>query len=139
MPYPEAMVAPMREELVEVGFSELTSADEVEQWMADASGSALLVINSVCGCAAGNARPAVRIAVQHTAKPTRLATVFAGQDVDAVAKARGFFADVPPSSPSMALFKDGALVHFIPRHMIEGRDANAIAFELVEAFDKYCA
>lgn len=138
MPYDPMLVAPMREELTRIGIDELLTADEVAGWMDEKSGSGLLIINSVCGCAAGQARPAIGIALQHSTKPDRVATVFAGQDVEATAKARGYFADLPPSSPSVALFKDGELVHFLPRHRIESRDAQAIAFELVEAFDEHC-
>lgn len=138
MPYDPMLVAPMREELTRIGVTELLTADEVDGWMSDKASSGLLIINSVCGCAAGQARPAINIALQHTTKPDRVATVFAGQDVEATATARGYFADLPPSSPSMALFKDGELVHFLPRHRIESRDAQSIAFELVEAFDEHC-
>jgi len=102
-------------------------------------GTKLVFVNSVCGCAAGQARPALRIALQHTASPAHSGTVFAGQDLDATSKVRDYFVDVPPSSPSIGLFKDGALVHFVPRHMIENRDAQAIAFDLVTAFDEHCA
>ncbi len=99
----------------------------------------MLVINSVCGCAAGQARPGVRAALEHSVRPDRLGTVFAGQDVEAAAKARGYFADIPPSSPSLALFKDGELAYFMPRHRIENRSAQEVASDLVEAFDRYCA
>ncbi|RMH18897.1 MAG: BrxA/BrxB family bacilliredoxin [Acidobacteria bacterium] len=137
--YSPLLVKPMRDELTGIGFRELTTAEEVDQWMAEKEGTALLVINSVCGCAAGMARPGVRLALEHPARPQRLATVFAGQDAEATARARGYFADIPPSSPSMALFKDGELVYFVPRHRIEGRDAEAVAQDLRAAFDQYCA
>lgn len=139
MPYDPAMVQPMRDELVHAGVQELRSGADVENWMKNQKGTALLVINSVCGCAAGQARPGVRLALQHPKKPDRVATVFAGQDSEATQKARSYFADVPPSSPSMALFKDGELVHFVPRHMIEDRSAQAVAQNLTGAFDQFCA
>ena len=138
MPYDPMMVAPMREELTQLGVQELLTAGEVDAWFAEKSGSALLVINSVCGCAAGQARPSVALAVQNELKPDRIATVFAGQDLEATARARGYFAELPPSSPCMAMFRDGELVHFVPRHRIESRPAEAIAGELTEAFEKFC-
>ncbi len=138
MPYDPMMVQPMREELVSAGVSELRTGEDVDTFMSDKSGTAMVVINSVCGCAAGQARPGVRLALQSEKKPDRVATVFAGQDVEATAKARTYFADVPPSSPSIALFKDGELVHFVPRHMIEGRDAQAVAADLTKAFEANC-
>jgi putative YphP/YqiW family bacilliredoxin len=131
------LVNPMRAELTSVGFEELTTADEVDAFMQDKGSSALLVVNSVCGCAAGQARPGVRAAVQHAVRPRYLASVFAGQDLDATARARSFFADIPPSSPSIALFKDGELVYFVPRHRIESRSAEDVARDLTEAFDRY--
>lgn len=139
MPYDPAMVQPMRDELVQAGVQELRSGSDVDTWMKQNKGTALLVINSVCGCAAGQARPGVRLALQHPKKPDRVATVFAGQDSEATQKARSYFSDVPPSSPSMALFKDGELVHFVPRHMIEDRSAQAVAQNLTGAFDQFCA
>ena len=138
MPYDPQLVAPMRAELTQAGAQELTNPTEVDQFMDNKTGTALLVVNSVCGCAAGGARPAVALALEHSTKPDRVATVFAGQDVEATQRAREHFADFPPSSPSMALLKDGLVVHFVPRHMIEGRSAQEIAFDLVEAFDKHC-
>ncbi len=139
MPYPELMVKPMRQELTTVGFEELTNAQEVEAWMAEQDDTAFLVVNSVCGCAAGMARPGALMALDHSKRPQRLATVFAGQDVEATAAARSHFADMPPSSPSMALWKDGELVFFMPRHRIEGRDMEAVATDLKAAFDEHCA
>ena len=139
MPYPEQMVAPMRAELVEMGVQELRTASEVEDYFAVTEGTSLLLINSVCGCAAGSARPAVRLALDHDHRPDRAATVFAGQDLEATALARDLIGDVPPSSPSIALMKDGELVHFVPRHLIEGREADAVAANLVEAFSTYCS
>lgn len=139
MPYPPELVQPMREELTSAGFSELTTEADVDAFFGDKSGTALIVINSVCGCAAGAARPSVQIALQHAAnKPGKLGTVFAGQDLEATAKARSYMADYPPSSPSMALLKDGEVVHFVPRHAIEGRAAQEIAAELADAFGTHC-
>jgi putative YphP/YqiW family bacilliredoxin len=133
------MVNPMRHELTAIGFSELTTPDEVDAFMADKSGSSLLVINSVCGCAAGQARPGVRLALEGGLRPDRLVTVFAGQDAEATARARGYFAEIPPSSPSIALFKEGELVHFVPRHRIENRSATEVAEELRGAFERHLA
>ena len=139
MPYDPMLVAPMREELTRHGVQELLTAGEVDEWFGQKEGSALLIINSVCGCAAGQARPSVAVALQHAHKPDRVATVFAGQDVEATERARAHFAEFPPSSPSMVLFKDGELVHFVPRHRIESRSAQDIADELTQAFDKFSA
>jgi len=136
--YPEEIVIPMKEELTENGFSEMLSADEVEQKIND-KGTTLVVINSVCGCSAGTARPGVLMAVLNSSKkPNHLATCFAGFDIDAVKKIREHLMPYPPSSPSIALFKDGQLVHFIERHMIEGRSAQMIAENLIGAFDQHC-
>lgn len=139
MPSSPLMVLPMREELVRAGFAELRTPEEVDAFMADHDGAALLVVNSVCGCAAGMARPGVRLAVQHPTAPRRLATVFAGQDLEATARARSHFADIPPSSPSIALFKNGELVYFVPRHRIEGRSAEQVAADLTAAFERFSA
>ncbi len=136
--YPPELVAPMKSDLVNAGFSQLESAEDVEKALSNQSGTALLVFNSVCGCAAGAARPAVKLAVQNEKKPTNLLTVFAGVDKEAVAKAREFTLPYPPSSPSMAFFKDGKLVHFIERHQIEGNNAQTIAEHLKKVFDLYC-
>ena len=137
--YPEQLVAPMRGDLTNAGFKELKSASEVDQQMTDQKGTQLLVINSVCGCAAGAARPGIKWALQNSAKkPAQLTTVFAGVDTEAVAKAREYTLPYPPSSPSIALFKDGELVHFIERHHIEGRNAQMIGQHLVEVFEEYC-
>lgn len=136
--YPEQLVAPMRTDLTSAGFTELKSAEEVDTYLKN-KGTTLLVINSVCGCAAGAARPGVKWAIQHTSKkPNHLATVFAGVDKEAVAKAREHTLPYPPSSPSIALFKDGELVHFVERHHIEGRNAQMIGEHLLEVFDEYC-
>lgn len=137
--YPEQLVAPMREDLTSVGFTEFKTSDEVDQHLKDHKGTTLIVINSVCGCAAGAARPGVKWAIQQSAKkPDFLATVFAGVDTDAVAKTREYTLPYPPSSPSIALFKDGELVHFVERHHIEGRNAQMIGEHLIEVFDEYC-
>ena len=137
--YPEDLVAPMRTDLTSVGFTELKSAEEVENHLENQKGTTLLVINSVCGCAAGAARPGVKMAVNKSSKkPDSLATVFAGVDKEAVAKAREYTLPYPPSSPSIALFKDGELVHFIERHHIEGRNAEMIGNHLVQVFEEYC-
>ncbi|MEF2245901.1 MULTISPECIES: BrxA/BrxB family bacilliredoxin [unclassified Paenibacillus] len=132
------MVQPMRDELTRIGIKELRTPEEVEEHVPGAEGTALIVINSVCGCAAGQCRPGVAQALEHSVTPDHLYTVFAGQDKEATAKAREYFAPYPPSSPSIALLKDGELVHFIERHSIENRSAAEIAADLTEAFDKYC-
>lgn len=136
--YPEQLVAPMRTDLTSAGFTELKTPQDVEKQLEN-KGTTLLVINSVCGCAAGAARPGVKWALNNSSKrPDHLATVFAGVDKDAVAKAREFTLPYPPSSPAIALFKDGELVHFVERHHIEGRNAQMIGSHLVEVFDEYC-
>jgi len=135
--YPPELVAPMKEELTFAGFEDLTTAEQVDSAIT-AEGTTLVIINSVCGCAAANARPAARIAVTNDKKPTRITTVFAGVDSEAVAQARKHMLPYPPSSPSMALFKDGKIVHCIERHHIEGRPAEMIAENLAEAFNEYC-
>jgi putative YphP/YqiW family bacilliredoxin len=137
--YPEQLVAPMRADLTVAGFKELKTADEVTQSIAETKGTTLLVVNSVCGCAAGAARPGVKYAVENSAKkPNQLTTVFAGVDKDAVTKAREYTVPYPPSSPSIALFKDGELVHFIERHHIEGKNAQMIGEHLINVFEEYC-
>ena len=137
--YPEHLVAPMRQDLTSAGFQELKTAEEVEKVLNEDKGTTLVVVNSVCGCAAGAARPGVKLAVNKSAaKPDRLVTVFAGVDQDAVKKAREFFLPYPPSSPAIALFKNGELVHFVERHHIEGRNAELIANHLLGAFERYC-
>lgn len=139
MPYSPLLVKPMREELTALGVEELLTAEDVESFMEQQEGTALLVVNSVCGCAAGMARPGVRMALEGEATPDRTVSVFAGQDLEATAKARSYFPDIPPSSPSIALFKDGELVYFMPRHRIEGRSAEAVAEDLQAAFEEHCA
>ena len=131
------MVAPMKEEWTSVGFDELLTPEKVDEAIG-AEGTALVMVNSVCGCAAANARPAVIMASKHDKTPSRLTTVFAGVDTEAVAQARKHMLPYPPSSPSIALFKDGKLVHFIERHHIEGRPAEMIAENLTSAFDEFC-
>ena len=138
MNYPEEMCAPMRADLTSVGVVELRNSEEVSELLDKKEGTALVIINSVCGCAAGNARPAVKIAVKFDKKPDIFATVFAGQDVGATAKAREYMLPFPPSSPSIAVFKEGKLVHFIERHHIEGRSADMIADNLKDCFEQVC-
>lgn len=135
--YPQELTAPMEAQLVAAGFLALKSSEEVENTL-KLEGTALVVVNSVCGCAAGTARPGVIASLEGEAKPTHLATVFAGVDGDAVAKAREFMIPFPPSSPAVALFKDGQLVHMLERHHIEGRSAEMIADHLKEAYTAYC-
>ncbi len=135
--YPEEIVKPMREELTQVGFQELATAEEVDQAL-ETAGTALVVVNSICGCAAANARPGVRISLDHSKTPDRLYTVFAGVDREATDQARARMIPFPPSSPSIALFKDGELVHMIERHNIEGRPAMLIAENLKEAYSDHC-
>jgi len=136
--YDERMVAPMRQELTRIGFAELRTPEQVDSALKDAPGTTLVVVNSICGCAARNARLAVTLALRNEAKPEKLATVFAGQDVDATQRAREYFTGYPPSSPSIGLLKDGRLVYMLERWQIEGRPAQDIAEDLVEAFDKFC-
>ena len=135
--YPEYLVAPMRAELTNVGFEELKDADAVKKAI-ESEGTVFVMVNSVCGCAAANARPAARMATQNDIHPDKLVTVFAGMETDAVNTARNYMLPYPPSSPSMALFKDGKLVHIIERHQIEGRPAQMIADNLIGAFEQYC-
>lgn len=136
--YPIQLTEPMARELNEIGVESLSTAQDVEQVMSKKAGTQLIVVNSVCGCAAANARPGVRKALSHSNVPDEKYTVFAGVDVDAVKAARSYMLPYPPSSPSIALFKDGKLVHFIERHNIEGRTADMIADNLRNAFDTYC-
>jgi putative YphP/YqiW family bacilliredoxin len=132
------MVVPMREELTRVGVQELRSAEEVDRALANQSGTAMVIVNSICGCAAGRMRPAVRAALQHENRPEKLYTVFAGQDREATDRARSYFTGYPPSSPSIGILRDGKLVHMIQRSDIEHREAVDIANELKKAFDKVC-
>ncbi|AXE21119.1 BrxA/BrxB family bacilliredoxin [Runella rosea] len=137
--YPPHLVAPMKEDLTSVGFQQLTDAADVDNFMANAKGVSLVVVNSVCGCAAGACRPGVKAALAFSdQKPDNLVTVFAGVDQEATAKMREYLLPYPPSSPSIAIFKDDELVHFIERHHIEGRNAKMIAEHLVMAFEEFC-
>jgi putative YphP/YqiW family bacilliredoxin len=138
MNYPEELCTPMREDLTSVGFVELRTPEAVSALLAEKEGTTLVMVNSVCGCAAGNARPAVKMATQFEKKVDTFATVFAGQDIGATAKAREYMLPYPPSSPSIAVFKDGKLAHFIERHHIEGRSAEMIADNLKDCFDQIC-
>ena len=138
MAYPEMMVAPMRQDLTRLGVQELRTPDDVQQALDDTTEPTLLVVNSICGCAARMARPAVAMALQNDKKPVKLTTVFAGQDVEATQAARGYIHGYPPSSPSIALLKDGDVAFMLERHQIEGRSAEAIAQDLVNAFNQHC-
>ena len=135
--YPEPMIAPMREELTRFGIAEARTAAEVEE-NATTKGTVMIVVNSVCGCAAGKMRPAVGLAMRHAALPEKSITVFAGQDRDATEKARSFFTGYQPSSPSIGLLRDGKLVYMMERHQIESQDARSIAADLTAAFDRFC-
>jgi putative YphP/YqiW family bacilliredoxin len=137
MPYNPAIVAPMRAEMTRMGAKELTTAAEVDAAIGDQKGSMLVFVNSVCGCAAGNARPALSLALKHNVVPQQVVTVFAGQDLEAAARARQYFGEYQPSSPSIALLRDGEVVHFVHRHQIEGRSPNAIAADLTTAFERF--
>lgn len=136
--YDERLVIPMRQELTRLGFEELRTPAAVDETLKDAPGTTLVVVNSICGCAARNARPAVAIALENEAKPERLTTVFAGQDVEATTRAREYFTGYPPSSPSIGLLKEGRLVFLLERWQIEGRPAQDIARDLVDAFEQHC-
>ncbi len=138
MMYDERFITPMRQELTRLGVEEMRTAQEVESKLKEAAGTTLLVVNSMCGCAARNARPAVAAALQNDTRPDHLTTVFAGQDADATEAARGYLKGYPPSSPSIGLLKDGKVVFMLERYQIEGRSADAIAKDLVGAFDNYC-
>ena len=138
MPYPEYFVAPMRAELTSLGVEELRTAAAVDAAVKDTKGTLMVVVNSVCGCAAGKARPGLALALRHGVRPDRLASVFAGFDGDATNQARAYFTGVMPSSPAMGLLKDGKLVYMLERHQIENRTADQIAVELRTAFDKHC-
>ncbi len=139
MPYDERLVAPMRGELTRLDVKELKTVGEVDAVLGDPSGTQLVFVNSVCGCAAGAARPGLALALRHPVRPEGVFTVFAGQDLEATARARSYFADYQPSSPSVALLKDGEVVYFLHRYQIEGRGPDAIAADLTAAFDQYCA
>ena len=138
MPYPEMMVKPMRDDLTRLGVEELRTVVDVDLALANQMGTALVFVNSVCGCAAAMARPGLAKALQSANKPTKLYTVFAGQDLDATARARSYFGEYQPSSPSVALLKDGEVVAFVHRHQIEGRSADQLASVLTAAFETHC-
>jgi putative YphP/YqiW family bacilliredoxin len=137
MPYDPRMVAPMRDEMTRMGAKELTTVAEVDAALGDPKGSMLVFVNSVCGCAAGTARPGLSLALKHPQLPEQITTVFAGQDLEATARARQYFSEYAPSSPSIALLQDGEVVHFVHRHMIEGHTPQQIAAELTAAFDRH--
>jgi putative YphP/YqiW family bacilliredoxin len=138
MPYPESFIGPMREELTRLGVQELRTAAAVDTLLADKSKTIMVVVNSMCGCAAGKARPGVALALRHSVTPDVVATVFAGGDIEATARAREYFAPMPPSSPSIAILRDGELLHFVHRYQIENQTAEAIARNLTDAFDRLC-
>ena len=138
MPYSELMIRPMREELTRIGVEELRTPEDVDRTLAN-KGTVMVVVNSICGCAAGKARPGIARALQHSVRPDKVATVFAGADIEATEKARSYFTGYEPSSPSIALLKDGELVYMMERRQIEGKDAWQVANELTQAFDQHCA
>jgi putative YphP/YqiW family bacilliredoxin len=139
MPYPEIMIRPMREELTRLGIEETRTPEQVESAIKETNGTVMVIVNSVCGCAAGKARPGIAMALRHTTKPDRAITVFAGADIEATERARALFTGYAPSSPSIGLLKDGKVVFMLERSQIEGRDAPSIAQELTRAFDQHCA
>lgn len=139
MPYPEMLISPMREDLTRLGVEEMRTAEAVDDTLKNTKGTLMVVVNSVCGCAAGKARPGVALALEHDVKPDKVATVFAGADIEATERARSYFTGYGPSSPSIAILKDGELVYMLERWQIEGRDATQIATELRKAFDEHCA
>jgi len=139
MPYPESFIGPMREELTRLGVKELRTVEDVDAAVRDTRGTLMIVVNSMCGCAAGRARPGVALALRHAPKPDLVATVFAGGDIDATERARGYFIGRRPSSPSIALLRDGELIYMMERHQIENQTAESIARQLTDAFDKHCA
>jgi putative YphP/YqiW family bacilliredoxin len=138
MPYPEIMIRPMREELTRLGFDELKTPAQVDETVQNSKGTLMVVVNSICGCAAGKARPGIAQALQHKVQPDKIATVFAGADIEATERVRNYFTGYPPSSPSIALLKDGKIVFMMERHQIEGRGPSEIARELTTAFDQHC-
>jgi putative YphP/YqiW family bacilliredoxin len=138
MAYPESFIGPMRQELTRLGVQELRTAADVDALLTEKSKTIMVVVNSMCGCAAGKARPGIALALQHPVKPDVVATVFAGGDIEATERARAYFAPMPPSSPSIAIMRDGELLHFVHRHQIENQVAGDIARNLTEAFDRLC-
>jgi putative YphP/YqiW family bacilliredoxin len=139
MPYPEEVIRPMREELTRLGVEELRTPEAVDKTVQNSQGTVMVIVNSICGCAAGKARPGVAIALQHDVRPDKVATVFAGGDIEATERARSYFTGYPPSSPSIGILKDGKLVYMMERHQIEGRGPEQIAEELKRAFEQCCA
>ncbi len=139
MPYPEEVIRPMREELTRLGVQELRTPEAVDETLKDSKGTVMVVVNSICGCAAGKARPGIAMALQNAVRPDKVATVFAGGDIEATERARSYFTGFGPSSPSIGLFKDGQLVYMMERYQIEGRGPEQIAGELRQAFEKHCA
>jgi putative YphP/YqiW family bacilliredoxin len=139
MPYPEEVIRPMREELTRLGVKELRTAEAVDETLQNSQGTVMVVVNSICGCAAGKARPGIAMALQHDVRPDKVATVFAGGDIAATERARAYFTGYPPSSPSIGILKDGKLVYMMERHQIEGRGPEQIAEELKRAFEQCCA
>lgn len=139
MPYPELMIRPMREELARLGVEEWKTAEQVDEGLSNTKGTVMVVVNSICGCAAGKARPGIALALQHNPRPDKVATVFAGADIEATERARSYFEGYRPSSPSVGILKDGQLVYMLERHQIENRLPEQIAEELTRAFDKFCS
>ena len=139
MPYPESFIGPMRQELTRLGVRELRTVSDVDALLSEPSKTVMVVVNSMCGCAAGKARPGIALALQHAVRPDVVATVFAGGDIEATDRARRYFAPNPPSSPSIAIMRDGQVLHFVHRHQIENQNAEAIARNLTDAFDRLCA
>lgn len=139
MPYPEFMIRPMREDLTRLGVEETRTPEQVDEVIKNSKGTVMMIVNSVCGCAAGKARPGIALALQHEVKPDRVATVFAGADIEATERARSYFTGYQPSSPSIALLRDGKLVYILERYQIEGQGPEQIARELTAAFDEHCA
>ncbi len=138
MPYPESFIGPMRQELTRLGIQELKTAAQVDDVVRQSQGTVMIVVNSMCGCAAGKARPGIAAALQHPVKPDVIATVFAGGDIEATERARGYFTGYPPSSPSIAILRDGKLVYMMERRQIENQTADAISRNLTDAFDQVC-
>lgn len=138
MPYPEEVIRPMREELTRLGVQELRTPEAVDETLKNSNGTVMVVVNSICGCAAGKARPGIAMALQNEIRPDKVATVFAGGDIEATERARSYFTGYRPSSPSIGLLKDGQLVYMMERHQIEGRGPEQIAFELKQAFEQHC-
>ena len=137
MPYSELMIRPMREELTRIGVEELRTPEDVQKTIENSTGTVMVVVNSICGCAAGKARPGIARALQHSVRPDKVGTVFAGADIEATEKARSYFTGYEPSSPSIAIMKDGKIVYMMERRQIEGRDASQVASELIQAFDQH--